>query len=206
VRHKFSFTLASFLAFVVTFTPVLTIFNAKADAMNAFTPVTAIVSVDSTFINDFDCAFPLVEQVTGTIRDTLYFDQNGIVVREYISPQFQGALSVTWTNPITGKSLDSYEASSIIVYYNPDGSFKKLMNQGLTFMVTVPRAGQPILADVGRIVIERGKGITFEAGSHEELNGETAAFCEYLLILRSPGCYQKEHIKNLRQSLCSSQR
>jgi len=154
--------------------------NAQASSMNGSMPVTTIVSVDTTFINDFDCPFLLLEQVKGAYRDTLFFDQNGVLVREDLSPQFQGALSVRWTNPETGNSLESHEASSIIVYYNPDGSFKKLMNQGLTFMVTVPSAGQPILVDVGRIVIERGKGITFEAGVHQELIGDTAAFCAYL--------------------------
>jgi hypothetical protein len=180
MRRKFSFTLSSFLVFLIAFTMVLPMVHAQASAANAFTPVTTIIPIDSTFINDFDCSFPLVEQVNGAIRDTLFFDQNGVVVREYISPQFQGALTVTWTNPQTGISLESHEASAMIIYYNPDGSFQKLMNQGLTFMVTVPGAGEPILVDVGRIVIQRGKGITFEAGSHEELYGETAAFCEYL--------------------------
>lgn len=48
------------------------------------------------------------------------------------------------------------------------------------FMVTVPDAGQPLLANVGRIVIERGQGITFVAGVHQELFGDTGAFCGYL--------------------------
>jgi hypothetical protein len=150
------------------------------DSAFAGRPNTSVVQVNDTFINDFDCSFPLVEQVTGAYRDTLYFDQNGNLTREFLSPQFQGALTVTWTNPVSGKSLESHEASTIIVYYNPDGSFQKLMNQGLTFMVTVPGAGQPLLADVGRIVIERGQGITFDAGIHQELYGDTAAFCAYL--------------------------
>jgi len=143
-------------------------------------PVTEIVQVDATFINDFDCSFPLIEQVKGAYLDRLYFDHSGTLVREYLSPQFQGALMVTWTNPANGRSLMSHEASTIIVYYNPDGSFQKLMNQGLTFMVTVPGAGQPLMADVGRIVIERGQGITFFTGVHQELIGDTAAFCDYL--------------------------
>lgn len=178
MKHYFSFALASFLAMLMAFAPIMTS-QAQAGAMNGTAPVTTIIPVDATFINDFDCAFPLVEQVTGAIRDTLYFDQNGILIREYISPQFQGALTVTWTNPVNGKSLSSHEASSLIIYYNPDGSFQKLMNQGLTFMVTVPGAGAPVLADVGRIVIERGRGITIEAGIHQELNGKTEAFCSY---------------------------
>jgi hypothetical protein len=178
MKHKFAFTLA--VGLMVGVMTLLATIPAQASATNAFTPVTTIIAVDSTFINDFDCAFPLEEQVTGTIRDTQYFDQDGVLVREYISPQFQGALTVTWSNPSTGISLSSHEASTLMIYYNSDGSFKKLMNQGLTFMVTVPGAGGPLLADVGRIVIERGKGITLVAGPHEELFGETAEFCEYL--------------------------
>jgi len=180
MKHKFSLALVRFLVFVIALMPLLPTIDAQASATNAFTPITTIIPIDAAFTNDFDCSFPLVEQVTGTIRDTLYFDQNGILTREYLSPQFRGALTVTWTNPLTGTSLNSHEASSLILYYNPDGSFQKLMNQGLTFMVSVPGAGEPLLADVGLIVIERGKGITIAAGAHEELFGETAAFCEYL--------------------------
>jgi hypothetical protein len=165
--------LVAFLLAVSLF--ITTIVPALAD-----TPSTTIVHVNDTFTNDFDCSFPLVEQVTGAYRDTLYFDQNGNLTREFLSPQFQGALTVTWTNPVTGLSLESHEASSIIVYYNPDGSFQKLMNQGLTFIVTVPGAGNPILADVGRLVIQHGQGITFVAGVHQELFGDTGAFCDYL--------------------------
>ena len=182
MKYNFSSTLASILVVLVTFAPAMTT-AAQARSASGSPPVTTIISVDATFINVFDCAFPLEEQVTGVVRDTLYFDQNGILVREYISPQFQGAFIVTWTNPVTGTTLDSHEASSLIIYYNSDGSFQKLMNQGLTFMVTVPGAGQPLLADVGRIVIERGKGFTFEAGVHQELNGDTEAFCNYLAEL-----------------------
>ena len=174
MRRKFTFTL------VFSFLLTLTALPLKANAASASTPVTTIISIDAAFINDFDCPFPLVEQVTGAIRDTLYFDQNGMITREYISPQFQGALTVAWTNPLNGTILSSHEASSLIIYYNPDGSFQKLMNQGLTFLVTVPGAGQPLLADVGRIVIERGRGITFAVGPHEELFSETGAFCDYL--------------------------
>jgi hypothetical protein len=180
MRHKILLAFVTILGSAINFLPMLTIAHAQASATNAFTPLTTIVPVDSTFINDFDCSFPLVEQVNGTIRDTLYFDQNGRVTREYISPQYQGTLTVAWTNPLTGTSLSSHEASSLIIYYNPDGSFQKLMNQGLTFMVIVPGAGQPLLADVGRIVIERGQGIAFAVGQHEELFGDTGAFCEYL--------------------------
>jgi hypothetical protein len=166
------------LFFVFLITLVLSL--AAVGSALADTPNIVVIQVNDTFVNDFDCSFPLMEQVKGAYRDTLYFDQNGNLTREFLSPQFQGALTITWTNPVTGRSLESHQASTIIVHYNPDGSFQKLMNQGLTFMVTVPDAGQPLLADVGRIVIERGQGITFAAGVHEELFGDTGASCDYL--------------------------
>ena len=180
MKNKISFTLAIVLGFLMAFMPMLTTVHAQASNGNAFTPLTTMIPIDATFINEFDCAFPLVEQVSGTVRDTLYFNQDGALVREYVSPQFQGALTVIWTNPLTGTSLDSHEASSLIIFYNPDGSFQKLMNQGLTFMVMVPGAGQPLLADVGLIQIERGQGITLFSGTHQELLGDTAEFCAFL--------------------------
>ena len=165
-----------FVTFLITFVLALATINpALAEA-----PEMVIISVDDTFINDFDCAFPLVEHVQGAYRDMLFFDQNGNLIREYLSPQFQGTLTVAWINPATGRSLESHEASSLTVYYNPDGSFEKLMNQGLTFIVIVPGARQPLLADVGRIVVQRGEGITFDAGVHQELYGDTGTFCNYL--------------------------
>lgn len=146
---------------------------------NALPPNTTIISADSVFTNDFDCPFPLIEKVSGSYQNRRYFNENGILVREFFSPQFQGSLTVSWTNPATGATLTSHEASMLMIYYNEDGTFRKASNQGLTFMVSVPGEG-PLLIDVGRIVIERGKGITFEVGPHQELNGETRAFCNYL--------------------------
>ena len=165
---------------LVAFLIALILVVTTVSSVLADTPDTTVFQVDNAFINDFDCAFPLIEKVSGAYRDTLFFDHSGNLTREYLSPQFQGALAVTWTNPENGKTLSSHEASTIIVYYNSDGSFQKLLNQGLTFLVTVPRAGQPLLMDVGRIVIERGKGITFFAGTHQELIGDTASFCSYM--------------------------
>jgi hypothetical protein len=157
---------------------VLMIFTAVTRA-GAFPPQTTIVPVDATFVNEFDCPFPLQEQVSGTIRDTLYYDRNSTLTREFLSPQFQGSVTVTWMNPKTGTSLTSHEASTLIIYYNPDGSFRTATNQGLTFHVSVAGEGL-LLLDVGRLVFEQGRGITFEVGPHQELDGDTGAFCAYV--------------------------
>jgi hypothetical protein len=142
-------------------------------------PQSTIVSADSTFTNTFDCAFPLQETVSGSYKDTRYFDASGNLVKEILTAQFGGPLTVTWTNLATGATLSSHEAAPLIVHYNPDGSFASLQNTGLIFNVTIPGQGT-VLLDVGRIVIVRHQGIVFEAGQHQELNGDTAAFCAAL--------------------------
>ena len=57
--------------------------------------------------------------------------------------------------------------------------FASLQNVGLLFHVSIPGAGT-VLLDVGRVVIRRGQGIVFAAGPHQELSGDTAAFCAAL--------------------------
>jgi hypothetical protein len=153
---------------------------ALAGAAGAATPpVSTVVSVDATFTNGFDCAFPLEETVTGSYKDTFYFDEAGNPTKEILTAQFGGPLTVAWTNLATGATLTSNEAAPLIVYYNPDGSFASLQNVGLIFNVTIPGQGT-VLLDVGRIVIVRHHGITFEAGPHQEEEGDTAAFCSAL--------------------------
>jgi hypothetical protein len=152
-----------------------------ATTVRADPPYTEIIRVvDETFINDFNCPFPIREEWNGALRDTLFFDQNGVLTREYLTPQYQGPLTVRWTNEATGTTLTSQQSSALTIYYNPDGSFQGATNQGLTFLVHVPGEGAPLMFDVGRIVITPGQGITFSVGNHQELSGDTAAFCNYL--------------------------
>lgn len=146
---------------------------------SAAAPQTTIVEVNDTFTNDFDCPFPLEEVVSGSFKDMLFFDVNGNPVKEILTAQFQGSFTVTWTNLATGAALTSHEAAPLMVQYNPDGSFASLQNVGLLFHVSTPQGGT-VLLDVGRVVIRRGQGIVFEAGPHQELNGDTGAFCAAL--------------------------
>jgi hypothetical protein len=148
-------------------------------AASATPPISTVVNEDSTFTNTFDCAFALTETFTGSVKDTLYFDSAGNPSKEILTAQYGGPLTVTWTNPLSGKTLSSHEAAPLIVYYNPDGSFQSVQNVGLTFDVTIPGQGH-VLLDVGRIVIVRHQGIVFEAGQHQELDGDTAGFCAAL--------------------------
>ncbi|MGZ4407961.1 MAG: hypothetical protein ACXVY6_04090 [Gaiellaceae bacterium] len=142
-------------------------------------PSSTVASADATFTNNFDCAFPVTETITGSYKDTVYSDGSGNPVKEILTGQYGGPLTVTWTNPVSGATLSSHEAAPLIVYYNPDGSFQSLQNVGLIFNVTIPGQGT-VLLDVGRIVIIRHEGIVFVAGPHQEEEGDTAAFCSAL--------------------------
>jgi hypothetical protein len=148
-------------------------------AASATQPVATIVGADATFTNTFDCPFALTETVSGSYKDTVYYDGAGNPIKEVLTAQYGGPLTVTWTNPLSGATLSSHEAAPLIVNYNADGSFQSLENVGLLFNVTIPGQGT-VLLDVGRIVIVRHQGVVFEAGPHQEENGDTAAFCAAL--------------------------
>ena len=153
--------------------------SASARAVSAAKPLTTIIDVSGTFTNNFDCPFPIEETVSGSIKDMLYLDVDGNPVKEILTAQFGGPVTVSWTNLATGKTLSSQQAAPLIVYYNPDGSFASLQNVGLLFHVSIPGEGN-VLLDVGRVVVRRGQGIVFTAGPHQELNGDTGAFCAAL--------------------------
>jgi hypothetical protein len=134
---------------------------------------------DTSFVNTFDCPFPLIETTSGAYKDTVYFDAQRNPVKEILTAQFGGPLTVTWTNPTDGATLSSNESAPLIVYYNADGSFAALQNTGLLFHVSIPGQGT-VLLDVGRVVVLSHQGVIFEAGQHQELNGDTGAFCAAL--------------------------
>jgi hypothetical protein len=145
----------------------------------AMPPASTVITVDTSFTNTFDCAFPLQETVSGIVKDIVYFDGDGNVSRELVTAQHGGPLTVSWTNPMNGATLSSHEASPLTLEYDPDGSIQSQRNVGLTFNVVIPGGGS-LMRDVGRLVITREDGITFLAGSHQEQLGDTKAFCAAL--------------------------
>jgi hypothetical protein len=144
----------------------------------AAVPTSTVLDVSSSFTNNFDCPFTLQEQVSGFVKDTQYFDQSGTILKEVLTAQYQGPVTVTWTNNASGVTLASHEADPLTIYYT-NGRFSSLSSRGLTFHVSIPGFGT-VLLDVGQIVIMRGQGITLQAGQHQELEGDTAAFCAAL--------------------------
>jgi hypothetical protein len=86
------------------------------------------------------CAFPIVAHIEGGRRVTTFFDQDGNVVRRTIMLH---SFTITYTNPLSGKSLFTPLGGPVIGEPQPDGSW----------LVTIP-------GNDGRFVAP-GEGIIF---------------------------------------------
>lgn len=104
--------------------------------------------VDETFVIEDVCDFPIEIHVTGTVRHTHYFDQDGNEIRDItVFPNFK----ITFTNLDTGESLSTPSPSVEFIDLNPDGSATVTI-AGLGGRLTVPGVGI-VAQDVGRIVL-----------------------------------------------------
>jgi len=103
--------------------------------------------VDETFVIEDACDFPIEIHVSGTLRHTHYFDQEGSEVRNItVFPNFK----ITATNLDTGESLTTPTPGVELISLNPDGSATVTL-VGLLGRLTVPGVGI-VAQDVGRIV------------------------------------------------------
>lgn len=137
-----------------------------AGSVLAAPPVRTVDQVDVTFpLPEFLCGFPLVQHVTGTFRQTVFFDADGQPVRILeTSTNFR----ITITNPATGVSIISVQAVTGHVTLNEDGS-ETLAITGLQGHLRDPDGGF-IREDIGRLVIffpvDGPTTVLSEAGQH----------------------------------------
>jgi hypothetical protein len=146
-------------------------------------PEVQIISIDDTFpaltpSGDPICSFPVTQHEEGAIRVMSHLDRSG-------NPSFVmeiRKISGGFTNLATGKSLPFHDASLVRTTFAPDGSSDTAFI-GLIFRVVVPGAGV-ILSDVGNINFDFNPDgsldISFEAGPHQLLHGDTQALCAAL--------------------------
>jgi hypothetical protein len=108
-------------------------------------------------------SFAVVSSDTRTVTGRRYYDQNGNLTRRH----FRQVLVGTFTNPLTGASLDYAESTTIIHDLSVPGD----LSTGIeTFTgsvrLSLPQGGT-VLIDAGRVVIDESDGtILFEAGQH----------------------------------------
>ena len=104
-------------------------------------------TIDETFLIEDACDFDIEVHVTGTIRHTHYFDQEGNEIRDItVFPNF----TVTFTNLDTGESLTTPSPAVELLTLHPDGSATVTV-VGLQGRLAVPGVGI-VAQDVGRIV------------------------------------------------------
>jgi hypothetical protein len=141
MNHKFSLTLASLLALLVAFMPVMTTI-ANASSPEQFRVLVDQIQTLST------CSFPIVRHDVGTRIFQDSFDSNGNLVWE--NAIFSN-WRITFTNPANGKWVSSVRAYNERFVQYDDGSFKA-MSAGLVAQLIIPRQGQ-VAANVGVISV-----------------------------------------------------
>jgi hypothetical protein len=151
---------------------IATVPSARAAAPSIFT-----IPIDESFSFD-DCGFTIEGRTTGFIREHVFFDEEGNVVR--VIDNF--ALKISYTNPETDETLTIPIAGPDIITLNADGS-ATVASIGIITRIVVPGEGL-VAAQVGTIVLffsdpeDVDPDVIFVAGPHE---GDIfAALCDAL--------------------------
>ena len=108
------------------------------------------------------CGFPVLKQVTGTMRITTFYDQAGQVSKVLMTGP---AGRITLTNLNTGTSYTSNSAGSEHIIYD-NGQLVSDTTTGLYESINVPGAGQ-VFVQVGRLTFDAQGNIVFETGEHD---------------------------------------
>jgi hypothetical protein len=170
MKQKFSFTLASLLAVLMAFLPVMVTIT------DAASPEHFKIDVDQSLTLS-NCGFPIVRHDIGTLIFQDSFDCNGNLVWE--NAIFSN-WSITFTNPANGRSVSSVRAYNERFVQYDDGSFKA-MSAGLIAQLVIPGQGQ-VAANVGvfsMIFDASGQPISIVIGG--EHDGPIMQFvCPYL--------------------------
>ena len=130
----------------------------------------------------FVCAGDPVVHVAynSNLKLTLFFGRDGNLTRDVIGPA--GQVTVTFTNPDSGRSLSGQSPAPFRTTYNPDGSVDTLTANGLNIAITLPGEGV-VLHDAGKLTWAGGFGgeIVASGGQHAwYVGGDASAFCAYL--------------------------
>ena len=124
------------------------------------------------------CGFPVVIHSEGIFTTWNYFDEGGNLVRQRL--HVERAFTVTWTNPVNGKSISSVLGGPVINEFAPDGTQTQIVAGRERLLIA--RGEGPIAAQVGRIVFvvapDGTETVPFVAGQWD-LN-ITPELCAYL--------------------------
>lgn len=138
---------------------------------------TEVIHADDTFVNSDTCAFDLTLHVFGTYRIVDYYDNSGFLYKTLVTAG-GGPLTITVT--ANGTTLTMQNQSFLFTLtYNADGSVNTVTYSGPVWKFTLPGGGVVYL-DTGTVTFDSEDNIVFEAGPHQDLNGDVEAFCAAL--------------------------
>ena len=116
--------------------------------------------------------FHIIASGSGLLRETLYFDNDGLPARLNVHGRYSGTL----TNSSTGKTVA--DAPSIInIFVDLQGQTETYVGQ--FFNINIPGEGTVAL-EVGRYTVEAGGNITFIRGQFQVSEGGLAVLCSAL--------------------------
>jgi hypothetical protein len=156
---------------------------ALAGTAAAATPV--VVQKQAQLTRHFN-ALPLCQDFTVsatfavTRTDTLYYDNDGNLVREVLDVRFDG----TWSNDSTGASLQNSGTRHITDDYvtqttTEDGVLRHITVAGSG--IVLHQSGRSVVSWNGTPPPDFGDDVViFQAGPHQDANGDFTAFCAAL--------------------------
>jgi hypothetical protein len=132
-----------------------------------------------------ECGFPVRWEISGELRETQFFDDEGRLVRIVSHIRETNRL----TNLATGKTITDEPKFNQIVHFNPDGTISSVETMGLYVNARGDRGAN--VMDVGKVIIARPtpteRVLVFSAGQHPfraetllSLQAGLSAFCEVL--------------------------
>ena len=145
--------------------PLLALLVSAPAVAFAAEPTVQFQSLDQSYILprlSARCGFPVLKQVTGTMRITTFYDQSGQVSKVLMTGP---AGRITLTNLTTGTSYTSNSAGSEHIIYD-NGQLVSDTTTGLYESINVPGAGQ-VFVEVGRLTVDAQGNIVFETGEHD---------------------------------------
>jgi len=145
---------------------------AGAPAAAAMPPERFTVEFDDQFIDTESCGFPFDVRFVGSIDVTLFFDNDGNLIRV----QGVGSDLGTATNPANGKTATGVD-HWLEVERVESGEFAIL---GLFLHLNFPGAGI-VLIDAGNITFDAEGNVIHLAGPHQVIDeGDFSALCAAL--------------------------
>ncbi len=137
----------------------------------AVPPTTEVFVVDNdTSVNTSLCGFPITFTQNGTFKVITYYDSAGNPIKSILTNY---KVRFTETATANGKTLLANFPTVYIT--SSDGT---TVESGLRSAYTAPGAGL-VLLNAGRVVFDPSGAVVFEAGQHQVLDGDVAAFCAY---------------------------